>query len=67
MATLVPLFSGAEPLPLVAYLLALLAPLGLAIVLVAAWRRARGRRARLAASSDPADPASRASRAAHVA
>lgn len=49
VVTVVPFLVGGEPLPLVAYLLALLAPLGLGVVLVALWRRARSRRSRLAA------------------
>jgi hypothetical protein len=52
LVTVVPFLVGQEPLPLLAYLLALLAPLGLGVVLVALWRRARSRRVRLAAASD---------------
>ncbi len=55
VVTLVPFLIGADPLPLVAYLVALLAPVGLAVVLIALARRARGRRARLAAASAPPD------------
>jgi membrane protein implicated in regulation of membrane protease activity len=52
VGAVLPFLVGQEPLPLLAYLLALLAPLGLGVVLVALWRRARSRRVRLAAASD---------------
>jgi hypothetical protein len=51
LVTVVPFLVGGDPLPLVAYLLALLAPLGLGVVLVALWLKARGRRSRLAAAA----------------
>jgi Na+/proline symporter len=47
IATLVPLFSTIDPLPVAVYLLSFLAPLGLAVILVALWQRARTRSARL--------------------
>lgn len=50
VVTLVPFLTGGDPLPVTAYLLSLLAPVGLAVVLVALWRRARGRRSRLDAA-----------------
>ena len=50
IATLVPLFSGLDPLPVGIYLLSFLAPLGLAVILVALWQRARTRSARLRAA-----------------
>ena len=50
IATLVPLFSGLDPLPVGIYLLCFLAPLGLAVILVALWQRARTRSARLRAA-----------------
>lgn len=56
VVTLVPLLTGGEPFPLAAYLLALLAPVGLAVVLVALLQRARSRRRRLAATSPAAPP-----------
>lgn len=52
IATLVPLFSSLEALPVGVYLLCFLAPLGLAVILMALWRRARSRSARLRAASD---------------
>lgn len=61
LATVVPLLVDSEPLPLAAYLLALLAPLGLGVVLVALWLRARGRRTRLAAAASDAAVAYRGS------
>lgn len=51
--TLLPLALDADPLPVVAYLLCFLAPLGLGLVLVGLWLRACSRRAHLAASSPP--------------
>jgi cadmium resistance protein CadD (predicted permease) len=51
IATLVPLFSGLDPLPVGVYLLCFLAPLGLAVILVAIWQRARGRSERLRAAA----------------
>ena len=48
IATLLPLVLDADPLPLVFYLLCFLAPLGLGLILVGLWLRARDRRARLA-------------------
>jgi hypothetical protein len=45
--TLLPLFLGVDPFPVAVYLLCFLAPLGLGVVLVALWGRARGRSARL--------------------
>ena len=50
IATLVPLFSGLDPFPVGVYLLCFLAPLGLAVILVALWQRARTRSARLRAA-----------------
>lgn len=50
VVTLVPFLTGSDPLPLPAYLMALLAPVGLAVILVSLWRRARGRRSRLEAA-----------------
>ena len=46
VATLIPLFTGADPLPVAFYLLSMLAPLGFAIVLVGLWRNGRRRRLR---------------------
>jgi uncharacterized membrane protein len=51
IVTLVPLFTGADRLPLPFYLLSLLAPAGLGLILVALWSRARQRRRRLDATS----------------
>ena len=51
IATLVPLFSGLDPLPVGVYLLCFLAPLGLAVILVALWQRARTRSERLRAAA----------------
>jgi membrane protein implicated in regulation of membrane protease activity len=45
--TLAPLVTGGERLPVIFYLTSLLAPLGLGVILVALWRRARQRRRRL--------------------
>lgn len=47
IATLLPLFLDLEPLPVAAYLMCFLAPLGLAVILGALWQRARTRRTRL--------------------
>lgn len=47
IATLVPLLFDVSPLPVWAYLLCFLAPLGLGVILVALWQRARTRSARL--------------------
>ncbi len=51
IATLVPLFSGLDPLPVGVYLLCFLAPLGLAVILVALWQRARTRSERIRAAA----------------
>jgi divalent metal cation (Fe/Co/Zn/Cd) transporter len=51
IATLVPLFSGVDPLPVGVYLLCFLAPLGLGVIMVALWQRARTRSARLRAAA----------------
>ncbi len=56
IATLVPLFSSLDALPVGVYLLCFLAPLGLAVILVALWRRARTRSARLRAASQNHHP-----------
>jgi len=40
--TLLPIFTGGDPLPLGWYLAALLAPLGIGLMLVGLWRNARG-------------------------
>ena len=48
--TLLPLSTGLEPMPVAVYVLCFFAPLGLGVILVALWRRARGRRARLLAA-----------------
>jgi len=45
--TLLPLFTGLDPMPVGVYLLCFLAPLGFGVVLVALWERARTRRDRL--------------------
>jgi divalent metal cation (Fe/Co/Zn/Cd) transporter len=55
IATLMPLFSGADPLPVGVYLLSFLAPLGLAVLLVALWQRARTRSTRLRAARQDHD------------
>lgn len=47
IATLLPLVVGLEPLPVAVYLLCFLAPIGLGVVLVALWQRARTRSVRL--------------------
>ena len=47
LATLVPLAIGGDALPVGVYLLCFLAPLGLGVILVALWRRARSRSRRL--------------------
>ena len=47
IATLLPLVVGLEPLPVPVYLLCFLAPVGLGVILVALWRRARTRSSRL--------------------
>lgn len=44
VVALLPLATGAPALPLVVYLLAMLAPLGLGLVLVGLWQQARTRR-----------------------
>ncbi|MCZ3389091.1 MAG: hypothetical protein LH645_08205 [Actinomycetia bacterium] len=56
IATLLPLFSGLDALPVGVYLLCFLAPLGLAVILMALWRRARTRSARLRAASEADQP-----------
>jgi hypothetical protein len=50
IATLLPLFLGRDRFPVGVYLLCFLAPLGLAVILVAVWQRARRRSARLRAA-----------------
>jgi hypothetical protein len=45
--TLLPLALGVDAFPVAIYLLCFLAPLGLGVVLVALWRRARSRSARI--------------------
>ena len=55
LVTLVPLFSGADPLPIGFYLLCLLAPLGLGLILVGLWRAARARGRWLRAASESQD------------
>jgi len=52
IATLVPLVTDISPLPTAVYLLCFLAPLGLGVVLVALWRRARSRSARIRSVRD---------------
>jgi len=47
IATLLPFVVGLEPLPVPVYLLCFLAPIGLGVILVALWQRARTRSARL--------------------
>lgn len=49
LMTLLPLATGGEPFPVVFYLLAMLAPLGLGLILVGFWQRARARRHDVAA------------------
>jgi hypothetical protein len=66
LVTVVPFLVGGDPLPLVAYLLALLAPLGLGVVLVALWLRARGRRSRLAAAASEIEDSTGGTRATDV-
>jgi hypothetical protein len=51
IATLLPLALGAGALPVAAYLLSFLAPLGLGVILVALWHRARTRSQRLRAQA----------------
>ena len=50
--TVLPLLLDAEPLPVGFYLLCFLAPIGLGVILVALWRRARNRGAALRAAAD---------------
>ena len=59
IADVLPLVTSWAPLPLAFYLLALLAPLGLALMLVTVWRSARNRsrQTRLTASSRTTDQA----------
>jgi hypothetical protein len=45
--TLLPLALGGDAFPVVVYLLCFLAPLGLAVVLIALFRRARSRSAQI--------------------
>ena len=47
VVTLLPLFTGLDPMPLGVYLLCFLAPLGFGVILMALWQRARTRRHRL--------------------
>ncbi|MEO8105827.1 MAG: hypothetical protein ABI720_00780 [Actinomycetes bacterium] len=47
---LLPLFLGLDAFPVAVYLLCFLAPVGLGLILVALWRRARTRSARLSSS-----------------
>ena len=47
VGTLLPLALGVDAFPVAVYLLCFLAPLGLAVVLVALWRRARSRSERI--------------------
>lgn len=51
IAALLPLFVDIDPLPVGVYLLCFLAPLGLGVILLALWQRARRRSAHLRASS----------------
>lgn len=44
IVTLLPLLLDADPLPVVFYLLCFLAPLGLGVILLALWLRARDRK-----------------------
>jgi len=44
--TLVPLLAGTDPLPVAFYLLAMLAPVGLALILSGLWHNARHRSGR---------------------
>jgi hypothetical protein len=50
IATLLPLGLGVDPLPVAVYLLCFAAPLGLGVVLVALWHRARTRSQRMHSS-----------------
>ena len=50
--TLLPLALGGDAFPVAVYLLCFLAPLGLAVVLVALWRRARSRSAQIRSARD---------------
>ena len=43
IATLIPLFTGADPFPVGFYLLAMLAPLGMGLILLGLWQSARHR------------------------
>lgn len=52
VATLVPLLADSSALPLPFYLLSLLAPVGLGVILVTLWRRARARGLRLRQAHD---------------
>ena len=47
VVTLLPLAFGGDAFPVAVYLLCFLAPLGLAVVLIALWRRARSRSAQI--------------------
>lgn len=55
IATLVPLFVAIDPLPVAVYLLCFLAPIGLGLILLALWSRARTRSSRLR-SADQTHP-----------
>jgi hypothetical protein len=56
VATLVPLFTGDDPLPIAFYLLCLLAPVGLGLILVGLWRAARARGRSLRTASQVQSP-----------
>lgn len=52
VVTLLPLALGTDAFPVAVYLLCLLAPLGLGVVLIALWRRARSRSERIRSVRD---------------
>ncbi|HUV47852.1 MAG TPA: hypothetical protein VMX11_02640 [Actinomycetes bacterium] len=52
IVALLPLFLGLDAFPTAVYLLCFLAPLGLGLILVVLWRRARSRWSRIRAADD---------------
>jgi hypothetical protein len=52
IVTLLPLFTGLDPMPVGVYLLCFLGPLGFGLILVAVWQRARSRHHRLRRSPE---------------
>jgi hypothetical protein len=51
VVTLVPLFTDADPLPVAFYLTAMLAPVGLGLILLGLWRSSRARTQRRSPST----------------